>query len=201
MMENYPQPCVDLVLSEEFHIVVLFMQPKSKSWPLVRQYCQKADWFYEQGGYTAACFKEFSPRIQYLFAIEDITCGWKTVHYFVKGRRVDHLYLLPWISCYHEAVCCNDYRAYCHTIYSEPKPVHRDMYIHVCLGGEKERNNSPEIEIAPRRYLLPCRKMRFFPEEHAGHPSSLQDLFQAEAVVSGYVNCPFLHPEDFRVLS
>ncbi|HJA76770.1 MAG TPA: hypothetical protein H9774_07905 [Candidatus Desulfovibrio gallistercoris] len=201
MMENYPQPCVDLVLSEEFHIVVLFMQPKSKTWPLVRQYCKKADLFYEQSGYTAACFREFSPRMQYVFAIGDITREWKTALYFIRGRRVENLYILPWLHCYHKAMSCNDYRAYCHTIYSENKPIHHDMHIHICLADEGKIKNAPEIEIAPRRYLIPCRMIRFFPEQYAGHPSTLQDLFQAETVATGYGGCPFLHPEDFTVLA
>lgn len=200
MEENYPQPCVNLVLSQDFHVIALFIKPKSKSWPLVRQYCQRADFFYEENGYTAACFKPASSSMRYLFAISDMTYGWKSVYYFVNGKKIDGLYSLSWMRCYLDALSCNDWRAHCQRIYSYyPGGRNTNMVIQISIQRPDEKT-TPEVEVAPERYLLPCKSLNFCPDKYTGHPSSLGDLFQAEAVSRGYADCPFLHPEELKKL-
>lgn len=99
------------------------------------------------------------------------------------------------------ALRCNDWRAHCQTVYNEPQMCGsgNNMVIQVSIQ-ETLKGEPPQVEVAPKRYLLPCRHLHFRPERYEGHPSTLHDLFQAEAVAQDYADCPLLHPEDLKEL-
>lgn len=170
----------------------------SSNMPLVLNMLQQANEFAEiligKKPIYMSAFELSKEKLPFVFEIIKIAGDWKGFSIFLNQQPLERFSrTYDVLSCYYQALQCDDHKAYCNSIY-EHRPS--TLSIIICL-------TPPEQEEKPiEKWLIPCRKLYYSHNRISEqHPSSAKHQLQAMAVERNCHWCPFLKLEDYHRIS
>ena len=191
---------VDLVRdSIEQVVAVSFPKSRSAGYAAAVNIAQQADKYGEaiMNGtlFHYAAFGRSREQVALALAATRYLEGIKAVQFYAGGKLIlERMRIESVLTCYLEACACNDHRAHCNIVVTNP-----------FTGGFAD-NDVVSLDLddlrAPAGYLFPCAFLLQWggPGLQRGHPASPEDQIQAMAVRKGCDWCPNFRPGDFKKL-
>lgn len=190
---------VDLVRDSIEHVVaVSFPKSRSAAYAAAVNVAQQADKYgeAEMNGtlFHYAAFGRSREQVARALALTRYLDGIKAVQFYAGGKLIlERPRIESVLTCYLEACACNDHRAHCNEVVSDPFRRSIDNHVDFSL----------QLDVKPwDHYLFPCRFLLQWgtPTMPPEHPSSPSDQIQAMAVRKGCDWCPNFKPGDFKKL-
>jgi hypothetical protein len=130
--------------------------------------------------------------------------SWKSTQIYAAGKLLYSAHSTEQaINCYLTAAACNDYRAHCHQVISNPF-ADSDDRIELAPTGVIIGNAAGTKRTRFGEYMLPCRNLTYagaiYFRLDRSHDVSSADQIQAVAVSKDCAWCPNFKPGNFRRL-
>ena len=188
MSKAGPNETTDLSLTFETAIpdtafvALVFVDPRSKKWPLVWELCKKTQHMEKDKNFLAL-FEADSRSIQLLGQIIPEIFDWKSANLFIKGKQVRKSDMSQIIDCYSKSFEHQEpMRAYC---------LQEDE----CYSFAHQLSNTAR-ENQRVTFVTPCR--RVYAKYSDNLPSSFQEQFHSAAVSRLANLCPNYYLDNFQ---
>lgn len=187
---------VDLVRDSLDHAVaVSFPKSRSAAYAAALNIAQQADKYSdtEVNGtlFHLAAFGRNQEQVARALSLCRYLSGLKSVQYYAGGKLIIERHRIDDVlSCLMEANACNDHRAHCNQVISDPFRLTDKIGVSFELDDMKPVTS----------YLLPCMYLTKFGAVtlHKNHPATPEDQIQALAVKRGCEWCPNFKYGDFK---
>lgn len=197
---------VDLIADSINHpLAVVFSQSSSPNYLLAVETAQKAHKYHEriEPKKTRTHLAVFSSdRVQLSRALHLLgyVKGLKSTRLFAGGKMLPNAHVIEEVlSCYLTALRCNNWRAHCHKVVSEP-------WVKL-PSSSKELMSMEWVKPPPavKSYLVPCALVAAFGGsqvalEKTSFAATKQEKIQAIGVRRGCDWCPNFRPNEFKEL-
>ena len=190
-------------LSRENLLVVVFAKVRSPYYGLALNIARGAERYLESVApgleIHTAVFSRTPEQAQRASALLAYIHGWATTQLFFGGRREQNYYAIETtLSCYQRAMACDDHRAHCVSVETEPF-INRQQPGPIVIKLELS-NSDREASIPPRqlRFYYPCTRLSGRYRLERDHPATWADQLQAAAVSELVDWCPCFNKSMFR---
>lgn len=196
-----PATTVDPVKDSFTHLLTIsFAKTNSRHYALAVNFMEGASKYGAQPiGSTIVHFAAFSKTKEdasRALAVLGYIQGWSTTQVFSNGRLLGHASrVIDVLRCYLESLACNDHRAHCFKVISDPfseTAPGMTTFVQISL------NEPPKPVKDVDRYIFPCSRLNQWYALQRGHPSSAVDQIQAAGVRYECDWCPNFNPQDFK---
>jgi hypothetical protein len=195
-MDRLPTEVQEAIVSQDYVIGLIFFKPRSPQWPLVKAMLQNTDKFIERQSISVALFKASKQSINIAWGVYSMVNTWKSVHCFTMWRKIHGLWEIRWLECYIKALKCDDKKAHCCRVITDPAVANSMQVMTISL--ELEKPKTPRLIVVQDKYITPCSNITSYRWGDPNHPSSYKDQFQAHAVYMGVDDCPLFDISGFR---
>lgn len=191
---------VDLVRDSIDHVVaVSFPKSRSAGYAAAVNIAQQAEKYGESeiGGtlFHYAAFGRSREQVALSLSATRYLEGIKAVQFYAGGKLIiERMRTESVLACFLEACACNDHRAHCNKVVSNPFWMEAADDSAVTLDLDDIRSTAG--------YLFPCAFLLQWGASgmHSRHPASPEDQIQSMAVRKGCDWCPNFRPSDFKKL-
>jgi hypothetical protein len=189
---------VDLIRdSIEQVLAVSFPKSKAAGYAPALNLAQQADKYEEvelSGSlFHYAVFGRSKEQVGRALALTRYLQGVKATQFYARGQLIlERNRIEDVLSCFMEANACNDHRAHCNKVITDPFIRAEASGLSFDLGDMRPTAS----------YLLPCAFLTRYGAValHNKHPASPEDQLQARAVKLGCDWCPNFNQADFKKL-
>jgi hypothetical protein len=201
-------PPIDLLKESALHLMaVSFPKSRAASYQASVNIAKQAMLYSEMeiGGETFhhAVFGRDAEDASRAYSLVKYLTSLKGVQIFAGGKIIQNpVRVGSVLSCYLEAIACNDWRAHCFQVIDSPyKRTKEEM--DEAFQDALDINKMPNGTTRPRvKYLFPCSFIYRFERLliTTDHPSSPENQIQARAIEHGCDWCPQFDQNGFKKL-